>query len=266
MFGFFEAEDDPEVVRRPDRRRGGLAARARARADARADGLHAQRRVRDPDRGLRRAVDDPRAVAPALLRAPARGSTGSSKEIDLLMWELWFGELKEGTEMHPLIHAAAQKSRDEGVVLRSMRKRDMAAEVGRFMEVYNEAWGAQLGLRPDHRGRGRLPGQEPEAGARRELGDDRRERRRGGRRGAHAARRRAGAGEDERPGAALRLVALPAPPQVHRPAAGLRARRQVASTSTSGSPRRSTSATCRPPPGPGRAAATWAGSWRPTSR
>ena len=30
------------------------------------------------------------------------------------MWELWFGELKEGTELHPLIHAAAAKSREEG--------------------------------------------------------------------------------------------------------------------------------------------------------
>ena len=33
-----------------------------------------------------------------------------------------------------------------------MRKRDLEAEVTRFMDVYNEAWGAQLGLRPDHGG------------------------------------------------------------------------------------------------------------------
>jgi GNAT superfamily N-acetyltransferase len=73
---------------------------------------------------------------------------GLEKEIDLLMWELWFGELKEGTEMHPLIHQAAQKSRDEGVVLRSMRRADMQAEVARFMEVYNEAWGRNWGFVP----------------------------------------------------------------------------------------------------------------------
>ena len=95
-----------------------LAARARPRADARPDGLHDERRVRDPDRGLRRAVDDPRALAPALLPAACSRRHGLSKAIDLLMWELWFGELKEGTEMHPLIHAAAAKSREEGVVLR----------------------------------------------------------------------------------------------------------------------------------------------------
>ena len=64
------------------------------------------------------------------------------------MWELWFGKLKDGTELHPLIHAAAAKSREEGVVLRPMRKRDMEAEVGRFMEVYNEAWGHNWGFVP----------------------------------------------------------------------------------------------------------------------
>lgn len=73
---------------------------------------------------------------------------GLGKAIDLLMWELWFGELKEGTEMHPLIHAAAAKSREEGVVLRPMRKAQMAAEVTRFMEVYNEAWGDNWGFVP----------------------------------------------------------------------------------------------------------------------
>ena len=41
-----------------------------------------------------------------------------------------------------------RKSRDEGVVLRSMRNADMAAEVARFMEVYNEAWGDNWGFVP----------------------------------------------------------------------------------------------------------------------
>ena len=42
----------------------------------------------------------------------------------------------------------------------------------------------------------------------------------------------------------VRLVALPAPQEVHRPPPRLRARRQVRATSTSASPRRSTCATC----------------------
>ena len=74
--------------------------------------------------------------------------SGLSKAIDLLMWELWFGKLKAGTEMHPMIHAAAAKSREEGVVLRNMRRPDMEAEVGRFMEVYNQAWGHNWGFVP----------------------------------------------------------------------------------------------------------------------
>ena len=48
---------------------------------------------------------------------------GLSKAMDLLMWELWFGKLKEGTELHPLIHAAAAKSREQAFVLRKMRLR-----------------------------------------------------------------------------------------------------------------------------------------------
>ena len=73
---------------------------------------------------------------------------GMTKAMDLLMWELWFGRLKEGTSLHPLIHAAAEKSREEGVVLRNMRRRDLEAEVKRFMDVYNEAWGDNWGFVP----------------------------------------------------------------------------------------------------------------------
>ena len=73
---------------------------------------------------------------------------GLEKQIDLLMWELWFGDLKEGDAYHPMIHAAAEKSRQEGVVVRQMRRRDLEAEVARFMAVYNEAWGENWGFVP----------------------------------------------------------------------------------------------------------------------
>jgi GNAT superfamily N-acetyltransferase len=76
-------------------------------------------------------------------------SQGLEKRIDLLMWWLAMGELKRETEFHPLIHAAAEKSRDEhGVRIRSMRRRELEAEIGRFMEVYNEAWGENWGFVP----------------------------------------------------------------------------------------------------------------------
>ncbi len=84
MFGFFEVANDPEAANALARRGYRLGPRARPRAHPRADGLHDERRVRDPDRGLRRALDDPRAVAPAVLpRADGRrtgwrsGSTSS---------------------------------------------------------------------------------------------------------------------------------------------------------------------------------------------
>jgi GNAT superfamily N-acetyltransferase len=74
---------------------------------------------------------------------------GFGKAMDVLMWELQFGDLKEGERFDPAIHAAAEKAlREEGIVIRNMRKREMAAEVARFMDVYNEAWGDNWGFVP----------------------------------------------------------------------------------------------------------------------
>ncbi len=74
---------------------------------------------------------------------------GFGKAIDLLMWELRMGELKEGERFDPSIHAAAENAlEEEGITIRNMRKRDMANEVRRFMDVYNEAWGDNWGFVP----------------------------------------------------------------------------------------------------------------------
>ncbi|HEU4392193.1 MAG TPA: GNAT family N-acetyltransferase [Solirubrobacterales bacterium] len=76
-------------------------------------------------------------------------AAGFVKAMDVLMWELRMGELKEGERFDPSIHAAAEKAlSDEGIVIRNMRKRDMANEVRRFMDVYNEAWGDNWGFVP----------------------------------------------------------------------------------------------------------------------
>ena len=65
------------------------------------------------------------------------------------MWELQFGSLKEGERFDPAIHEAAEVAlREEGITIRNMRKRDLEAEVHRFMEVYNEAWGDNWGFVP----------------------------------------------------------------------------------------------------------------------
>ena len=73
----------------------------------------------------------------------------AAKSMDLLMWDaLARASSRRATEFHPLIHAAAEKSREERVVVRPMRKRDLEAEVARFMDVYNEAWGDNWGFVP----------------------------------------------------------------------------------------------------------------------
>jgi GNAT superfamily N-acetyltransferase len=74
---------------------------------------------------------------------------GMSKAMDLLMWKLELGQLKQGDRFHELIHKAAEAAAAEhGVVVRHMRKRDLEAEVRRFMEVYNEAWDRNWGFVP----------------------------------------------------------------------------------------------------------------------
>jgi len=74
---------------------------------------------------------------------------GFSKAMDLFMWWLALGELKEGNEFHPMIHAAAEKVESEhGITIRNMRKGDMAAELQAFRDVYNEAWGDNWGFVP----------------------------------------------------------------------------------------------------------------------
>ncbi len=74
---------------------------------------------------------------------------GFGKAMDLLMWELQFGDLKEGERFDPSIHAAAEKAlREEGVVIRNISLRNLPAEMRAFSEVYNEAWGSNWGFVP----------------------------------------------------------------------------------------------------------------------
>ena len=52
---------------------------------------------------------------------------GFAKAMDVLMWELRMGQLKEGERVDPSIHAAAEKAlHDEGITIRTRRQRDMA--------------------------------------------------------------------------------------------------------------------------------------------
>ena len=148
MFGFFEAENDPEV--------------ARALVDAATEWVRARGRERmlgpmdfttnDECGILIEGYDREPLILqpwhPPYYRELLEG-LGMSKTMDLLMWRIALGELKQGDRFHDFIHQAAEKSRTEhGVVIRRMRKFELEAEVTRFMEVYNEAWGTNWGFVP----------------------------------------------------------------------------------------------------------------------
>jgi hypothetical protein len=74
---------------------------------------------------------------------------GFGKAMDLLMWELNFGDLKEGERFDPAIHAAATKAlRDEGVVIRNIDKGNLEREMRLFTPIYIDAWSKNWGFVP----------------------------------------------------------------------------------------------------------------------
>ena len=148
MFGFFESENDPETATAlVEAATGWLRARGRERMLGPMDfttndecGILIEGYERLP------LVLEP--WHPPYYRELLE-ALGMTKSMDLLMWELYLGTLKQGDRFHDFIHEAAQKSESEhGVTVRQMRKNDLEAEVTRFMEVYNEAWGPNWGFVP----------------------------------------------------------------------------------------------------------------------
>jgi GNAT superfamily N-acetyltransferase len=148
MFGFFETENDPEVARALlDTAKGWLRERGRERMLGPMDFT-----TNDECGILIEGFDlDPMVLEPwhpPYYRQILEG-LGMTKTMDLLMWELYLGKLKQGDRFHDFIHEAARKAEAEhGVRVRHMRKRDLEAEVSRFMDVYNAAWGPNWGFVP----------------------------------------------------------------------------------------------------------------------
>jgi hypothetical protein len=148
MFGFFETTDDAEVARALlDTASEWAAEKGRERI------LGPMDFTTNDEIGILIEGFERRPMILEPWHPPFYGqlieAEGFAKAMDVLMWELQFGDLKEGEEFDPSIHAAAEKAlHDEGISIRHMRRRDMAAEVGRFMEVYNEAWGDNWGFVP----------------------------------------------------------------------------------------------------------------------
>jgi GNAT superfamily N-acetyltransferase len=148
MFGFFESAEDPEVARALlDAAEEWAAGRGRERILGPMD-FTTNDEIGILIEGFERRPMILEPWHPPFYRELIEAE-GFAKAMDVLMWELNFGDLKEGERFDPSIHAAADKAlRDEGIVIRNMRKRDMSAEVRRFMDVYNEAWGDNWGFVP----------------------------------------------------------------------------------------------------------------------
>jgi GNAT superfamily N-acetyltransferase len=145
MFGFFECEDDPEA--------------AAALLSAAADWLRARGRDRmvgpmdfttnDECGVLIEGYDLLPTVLtnwhhpyyPALIEG-----AGLTKAMDLYMWSL---DVADRGSVHPAIwRVAAEVESKYGITVRNMRKKDMEAEIGRFLEVYNAAWERNWGFVP----------------------------------------------------------------------------------------------------------------------
>lgn len=148
QFGFFETVNDPEVARRLlDTGCEWLAGRGRERVVGPMDF------TTNDEVGIQIDGFDHRPVLLENCHQPyvheLVEASGFTKAMDLLMWHLKMGKLKEGLKFHPAIHEAAQASLDEhGITIRGMRRSDMAGEMARFHEVYNEAWGDNWGFVP----------------------------------------------------------------------------------------------------------------------
>src|SRR5919204_1067050 len=148
MFGFFETTDDPAVAGALlDAASEWVAGRGRGRI------LGPMDFTTNDELGLLVEGYELRPMIlqpwhPPYYRELVEGR-GFAKAMDLWMWWLALGELKQGDQFDPEIHAAAQKAlEDEGITIRNMRKRELEAEVKRFMDVYNEAWGDNWGFVP----------------------------------------------------------------------------------------------------------------------
>jgi hypothetical protein len=145
LFGFLEAEDDPEVVRSLlDTAAGWLRARGRTRmvgpfdftmndeAGVLVEGFEREPFVRQPWHPpyLHRLVED----------------AGLEKAVDLLMWEV---AIADRPRIRPVIFALDERAREEhGITIRHMTRRSLRRDLDLFAEVYNAAWSDNWGFVP----------------------------------------------------------------------------------------------------------------------
>jgi GNAT superfamily N-acetyltransferase len=145
LFGFFECENDPETARALlDSAEAWLRERGRDRMVGPMDfSTNDECGLLIDGHELTPIILSPwhHRYYPALIEA-----AGFGKAMDLLMWSL---NVSARDRVHPAIWEAAAKVESEhGIVVRPFRKRDLKAEVERFLDVYNAAWERNWGSVP----------------------------------------------------------------------------------------------------------------------
>lgn len=145
LFGFFECEEDPEATRALlDAAAAWLKARGRDRMVGPMDFT-----MNDECGVLVDGFERPPIILtnwthryyPALLEG-----AGLEKAMDTLMWEL---EISGRDKVNPAIWTVAERVESKhGITVRPMRKKDIHAEIDRFLEVYNAAWERNWGFSP----------------------------------------------------------------------------------------------------------------------
>ena len=145
LFGFFECVDDPEVSRALlDAAEGWLRARGRDRMVGPMDFS-----TNDECGVLVDGWELPPIILtnwthrhyPTLLEG-----AGFEKAMDAHMWDLWV-DTRES--VHPVIwKLAGEVESKHGITTRYFDKKDLRAEVDRFLEVYNAAWERNWGFVP----------------------------------------------------------------------------------------------------------------------
>jgi GNAT superfamily N-acetyltransferase len=145
LFGFFECEDDPEAAR-------GLldAADAWLRERGRDRMVGPMDFTTNDECGLLVEGHDlvPIILTPWQFPYYQRlfDEAGLTKAMDTLMWNL---HVSGRERVHQAIWDIARDvEAKHGIVCRQFRKKDLEAEVGRFLEVYNAAWERNWGFVP----------------------------------------------------------------------------------------------------------------------
>lgn len=145
MFGFFECEEDQEAAtallataeawlreRDRDRMVGPMSFTTNDECGVLVEGFELLPTI---------LTDWTHPYYPALLEG-----AGLTKAMDTLMWKLW---VDARDRVHPAIWQMAHDVKAKhGITVRPMRKRDLEAEIERFLEVYNAAWERNWGFVP----------------------------------------------------------------------------------------------------------------------